>query len=273
MDLKLSECDQRYLQLLRKILVGLVYPEGEWEPIEKITLGGQLLELPTAEILMLRKVPFDPAEREEGRDWPALAYTMVGCKRLDNLRQCVERVLGEDIPGDFLEAGVWRGGASLYARALLMIYGATDRTIWLADSFAGMPVPTDRDTAADNKDLSRQSFLAVSDDQVRENFRRLDLWDEKQVRLLKGWFKDTLPSAPVDRLAILRLDGDHYSSTMDTLSALYDKVSPGGFVIADDYHTWKGCQQAVDEFRAARNITAPLERVDWSGAFWRVPAT
>jgi O-methyltransferase len=271
MELKLSPADGRYLDLLRKILVGLIYPEGEWEPIEKITLNDQLIDLPPDQILMLRKVPFDPAARDEGKDWPALAYTMIGSKRLDNQRHCVETVLRDDIPGDFLEAGVWRGGASIYTRALLMIHGISDRTVWLADSFAGMPIPTARDTAADpQRDFSRQSFLAVSLEQVRDNFRRLDLFDEQQVRFLKGWFKDTLPTAPVEKLAILRLDGDHYSSTMDTLTALYDKVTPGGFVIVDDYYTWQGCQQATDEFRAARGIVTPLEKVDWSGAFWRV---
>jgi O-methyltransferase len=229
------------------------------------------VDLPPQEILLLRNAPFDPAAREEGRDWPALAYTMVGCKRLDNLRACVERVLADEVPGDFLEAGVWRGGASMYVRALLMVYQVTGLTIWLADSFEGMPVPTQRDAALDpDKDFSRQSFLRVSEEEVRENFRRLDLFDEKQLRFIKGWFKDSLPRAPIERLAVLRLDGDHYSSTMDTLAALYDKVSPGGFVIVDDYHTWKGCREAVDEFRAARGITAPLERVDWSGAYFRV---
>jgi O-methyltransferase len=272
MDLNLSATDERYLALLRKVLLGLIYPEGEWEAIEKITLAEQLLQLPP-EILMLRKVPFDPGERELGNDWPPLGYTMVGGKRLDNIRACVERVLADDVPGDFLEAGVWRGGSAMYMRALLRVHDVPDRVVWLADSFQGMPLPTDADNASDpGKDLSRENYLRVSEQDVRDNFRRLDLLDEKQVRFLKGWFKDTLPTAPVDRLALLRLDGVHYSSTMDTLTAMYDKVTPGGFVIVDDYYTWKGCQQAVDEFRTTRNITAPLERVDWSGAFWRLPS-
>jgi O-methyltransferase len=271
MELKLSSGDRRYLDLMRTVLVGLVYPEGEWQRIEQLNLGEQVLDLLPQEVLMLRKVPFDPSRREEGRDWPALAYTMIGCKRLDNLRACVERVLADDVPGDFLEAGVWRGGAGIYLRALLSVYGAAaQRTIWMADSFQGMPVPTKRDAELDKWDLSRKIYLSVSQEQVQDNFLRLGLFDESRVRFLKGWFKDTLPAAPVQQLALLRLDGDHYSSTMDTLVPLYDKVSPGGFVIADDYYTWKGNRQAVDDFRAERGITAPLERVDWAAAYWRV---
>jgi O-methyltransferase len=270
-DMTLRDADQRYLELVRKCLVGLIYPEGQWEPIEKLSISGESLQLPP-EILMLRRVPIDPRRRDEGRDWPALAYTMVGCQRLENIRWCVERVLESDIPGDFLEAGVWRGGASMYMRALLKAYGVTDRTVWLADSFEGMPVPSDLDLQLDpNRDYSRQDFLRVSQEQVEDNFRRFDLLDG-QVRFLKGWFKDSLPSAPVQRLALLRLDGDHYTSTRDTLEALYHKVSPGGFVIVDDYFSWSGCRKAVDEFRQERGITAPMQQVDWTGAFWQVPA-
>src|ERR1044072_2882529 len=86
-----------------------------------------------------------------------------------------------------------------------------------------------------------------------------------------GWFSDTLPDAPIERLAVLRLDGDMYSSTWDALTALYAKVSPGGFVIVDDYHAVPGCKQAVDDFRPRHAIDAPLETIDWAGVFWRVP--
>ncbi len=105
-------------------------------------------------------------------------------------------------------------------------------------------------------------------ERVQENFRRFGLLDE-QVRFLKGWFHETLPAAPIERLAILRLDGDMYSSTRDALNALCHKVSPGGFVIVDDYYAWEGCRNAVDEFRAANGIKAPIVQVDWAGAYWQ----
>jgi O-methyltransferase len=89
------------------------------------------------------------------------------------------------------------------------------------------------------------------------------------VVFLKGWFKDTLPTAPIERLAVLRLDGDMYSSTIEALTSLYPKLSPGGFCIIDDYGAIAGCKQAVDDFRREQGITAELQPVDWTGRYWR----
>jgi O-methyltransferase len=111
------------------------------------------------------------------------------------------------------------------------------------------------------------AWLACSQEQVEENFRRYRLLDG-QVRFLKGWFKDTLPNAPVGRLAILRLDGDMYESTIQALDALYDKLSPGGFVIVDDYHL-QPCAQAIHDFREARGIGDEIRDIDGMGAYWR----
>jgi len=110
--------------------------------------------------------------------------------------------------------------------------------------------------------------LAVPLERVQDNFRRYGLLDS-QVRFLKGWFRDTLPTAPIDRLAILRLDGDLYESTIQALDSLYDKLSPGGFVIVDDFHNVAACRQAVHDFRNNRGITDPIQTIDWGGAFWR----
>ena len=105
-------------------------------------------------------------------------------------------------------------------------------------------------------------------EEVQENFRRYSLLDD-QVRFLKGWFCDTLPKAPIGQLAVLRLDGDLYESTMDGLNALYSKVSPGGFVIVDDYGDFAPCRNAVNEFRQLHGINEPIEKIDWTGVFWR----
>src|SRR5205814_6734396 len=154
-----------------------------------------------------------------------IGYTMVGHRRLENIQMCVEDVLRNQVPGDLIETGVWRGGASIFMRAVLKAYGVTDRKVWLADSFEGLPVPKDEN---DGQDLSQVDYLKVSVEQVQANFARFGLLDD-QVKFLKGWFSDTLPNRPVERLAILRLDGDLYSSTMDALRALYDRVSRGGY--------------------------------------------
>ena len=105
-------------------------------------------------------------------------------------------------------------------------------------------------------------------EQVQENFKRFDLLDDK-VKFLKGWFKDTLPSAPIDHLAIIRLDGDMYESTMDGLVNLYHKLSSGGFIIIDDYGTIPACKKAVHDFRDKNGITEEIINIDDSGYYWQ----
>lgn len=204
------------------------------------------------------------------------AYTMVTQVRLDNLEQCMNDVLAKGVPGDFIETGVWRGGTTIFMRALLAARGVTDRRVWAADSFEGLPAPDPekfpKEARAHASPAMTTEFkhLAVSRADVEQNFARFGLLDD-QVRFLEGWFKDTLPNAPVDRLSLMRLDGDYYESTMDALTALYDKLSPGGYVVIDDYgeQDWTYCAKAVDEFRTARGITAPLTRVDSKCYFWQ----
>jgi O-methyltransferase len=110
--------------------------------------------------------------------------------------------------------------------------------------------------------------LAVSLEEVQNNFRRYGLLDD-QVRFLKGWFRDTLPSAPIRRLAVLRLDGDLYESTIDSLTHLYPKLVRGGYAIIDDFGDVPACRQAVMDYRALHGITEEIIPIDWSGAFWR----
>src|SRR5262249_7246717 len=157
-------------------------------------------------------------------------------------------VITHEVPGDFIETGIWRGGACIMLRAVLAAYDVTDRIVWCADSFEGLPPPDAEKYPADAGDRHHTfAPLAVSLEEVKSNFERYGLLDER-VKFLKGWFKDTLPSAPIGKLALLRLDGDMYESTMDALVALYDKVVPGGAVIVDDYGAVEGCRRAVSDF-------------------------
>lgn len=231
-------------------------------------LTGSIYEDPPSQALGTKL--FDPQLREYGWDWPSLAHTMIGRKRLTNVRNLVESVLGNGVPGDLIETGVWRGGACILMRAVLDAYCIKDRKVWLADSFEGLPAPNESAYPADAGDKFH-SFkeLSVSLDEVKKNFEQYGLLDD-QVVFLKGWFKDTLHNAPIDRLAILRLDGDMYESTMDALSALYHKVSPGGFVIIDDYHVVNGCKVAVHDFLSSEKITPKIEEIDGVGVYWRI---
>ena len=242
----------RYFELLRDSLIGLI---DEDPALEIRPRGGRL--------------PFDAAKRVEGQDWPASALSMIGARRMLQLQQAVEYVVGRGVPGDMIETGVWRGGACILMRAVLMAYGVRDRRVWVADSFAGLPAPDPARYPSD-RGIRFHTFeqLAVPLDEVRRNFERYRLLDD-QVVFLKGWFRDTLHAAPIDRLAVLRLDGDLYESTMDALVALYEKVSPRGIVIVDDYGQIAACAAAVDDFRHSRGIVEPLERIDASGVFWQ----
>ena len=152
----------------------------------------------------------------------------------------------------------WRGGATIFMRAVLKAYGVTDRYVWVADSFEGLPPPETGKYPHDAGDrLHEARELAVSLEEVKANFERYGLLDD-QVRFLKGWFRDTLPAAPIERLAVLRLDGDMYESTMDTLVNLYPKLSEGGYAIVDDYGAIPACRQAVNDYRSANAITEKI---------------
>lgn len=207
--------------------------------------------------------------RAIGRGRPAEAETMIGLRRLDNIQQCVTDVLRRGVPGDLIETGVWRGGATIFMRAIMEAYADSTRTVWVADSFQGVPPPDKKRYPIDAKvGLHKDKTLVIPVEEVQANFRRYGLLDD-QVRFLPGWFKDTLPTAPIDRLAVARLDGDLYESTMDALVALYPKLSVGGYLIVDDYGNIPGTRQAVDDYRAEHSIDEPLVEIDWAGAYWQ----
>ena len=188
-------------------------------------------------------------------------YTMLGVHKVDNLQFCVETVLADRVPGDFIETGVWRGGSCIFMRAILQAHGDNLRTVWVADSFEGLPPPDDERFPADSlSPLHTYDQLAISLSDVQENFRRFGLLDE-QVKFLKGWFSDTLPGAPIEKLAIVRLDGDMYESTWDGIVNLYPRLSVGGFVIVDDYGVVPGCREAILDYRSQHNITDPIQFV------------
>jgi O-methyltransferase len=202
------------------------------------------------------------------RNYIELSHTMIGRRRLENIQYCVETALEESVPGDVIETGIWRGGATIFMRGILAAYGVTDRTVWAADSFHGVPSPSLSQDGDMDFSARVLPVLAVNCRQVRELFARYGLLDD-QVRFLEGWFKDTLAIAPIERLAVLRLDGDLYESTMDALNPLYAKVSRGGFVIVDDYFSCPPCGRAITDFRAEHSIREPLIQIDEQSVFWR----
>ncbi len=270
-----ARLEKLYLELLKKSLTRTIAAEtySAAEPwfglVRWFFLPLQMFLLARGWTVVRRR-PVDSGLRTEGRDWPADAETMIGLRRLDNIQVCIERILQDDIPGDFIETGVWRGGATIFMRGVLKAYGDTRRLVWVADSFEGLPKPQPGVWRDDERGRLWKfgTTLAVPLAQVRANFERYGLLDD-QVRFLPGWFRDTLPAAPIERLALIRLDGDMYESTRDALAALYPKLSKGGYCIIDDYYAQSGQRQAVNEYRSANGIAEPIEKIDWTGAFWR----
>ena len=272
-----SAQSEAYLDLLIGCLSRTVIPEY-YEPFRAPTNSiyrwlyscipiRRLLQIKGLELV--RRYTMEPNRRLIGKDWPPDAETMIGLKRLENLRQCVRMVIQNDIPGDFIETGVWRGGACILMRAALSAYGDNSRCVWVADSFEGLPKPNAEKYAIDlgDRHWTLNYYLAVSLDEVQGNFARYRLLDDR-VKFLKGWFRDTLPSAPIEKLAILRLDGDMYESTIQALDATYWKLSPGGFIIIDDY-ILSNCRQAVDDFRTRHHIRSHIEEVDGAAVYWQ----
>jgi O-methyltransferase len=262
-----------YLDLLKRVLTRYGMDEGQlpmtsWRLWTRVPPSLRRL-LSRSPLQLTWRASYDPGDREEGRDWPAGADTMIGLRRLDNVEHCVRRVHADGVPGDLIETGVWRGGASIFMRAVLRALGDTERTVWVADSFQGLPKPDESRYPADAGDRHwREPTLAVPLEQVKANFAKYGLLDD-QVRFLVGWFHETLPSAPIERLAVIRLDGDMYESTIVALRALYPKLSPGGYVIVDDWGAIPACRRAVEDFRREAGVTDPIQEVDWTGVFWQ----
>lgn len=199
-------------------------------------------------------------------------HSMIGRKRMDSLHECLDLVRGEGIPGHLVECGVWRGGSCIFMAGYLRAHGMVGKNVYVVDSFDGLPKPSLPQDATLDLSNERYPELAVSLETVKENFSVYELLDDNIV-FLKGWFKDTLPSAPMDRIALLRMDGDLYESTMDILVNLYDKVVPGGVVIVDDFNAIPACRQAVLDFLAGRDIPVPeMQVIDWTGVWFRKTA-
>jgi O-methyltransferase len=199
--------------------------------------------------------------------------TMMGMGALNNLHACLDAIRIENTPGDLVETGVWRGGGVIFMRAFLAAHGDRIRRVWACDSFQGLPKPSGNFSADRDSRLWQSEYLAVDVERVKANFAKYGLLDDRTV-FLKGFFSETMASAPISQIAVLRLDGDMYESTIVVLEALYQKVSRGGFIIVDDYGMIPACNQAVEDFRRAANVTEPLKIIGYVdqkplGAFWR----
>ncbi len=273
----MTNTEHNYIELLKDVLIDkdnanryqlTPYPPHRSYFLKRFVINKVINKLSTKKLIITGINKDGAKQREIGLGWPINGYSMIGTKRLNNIQFCIENIVKNNVPGDFIETGVWRGGSCIFAKSLFNILDDS-RTVWVADSFEGLPKPNAELYPEDKgDDLFSLEQLRISKEQVQENFKRFNLLDDK-VKFLKGWFKDTLPTAPIDQLAIIRLDGDMYESTMDGLVNLYHKLSAGGYIIIDDYGTIPACKKAVHDFRDKHGITEEIINIDGSGYFWQ----
>ncbi len=270
-----DELRQRYITLLKAALRNSLYAVSKpptkadlakmWLFKQKLRVKFRAARSPEA----LSLSPWDLYWTVQGNLLPA--HTLGSQENVDNVHFCVEEVLRDGVPGDLLEAGVYRGGQSILMKGILEAWGVKDRKVILADSFEGLPEP-DADANFDDviahELLKKVGLFAAGEDVVRENFARYGLLDDDVV-FIKGWFSESLPKADIGPLAIMRLDADYYHSTMDALTNLYPKLSVGGWVILDDYGHPLGCRQAVAEFREQNGIEDPILMADAQVGYWQ----
>jgi O-methyltransferase len=269
--------EERYLDLLKLSLTrALVAPAFERRTLN-FDYGLRRLAIPAHSLLnsfgleLVRVKPAGVENYSEG-GYAATnrvedAETMIGTKQLDNLQFCIREVLRHNVPGDLIEAGAWRGGVTIFMRGALQAYGDRQRRVFVADSFEGLP-QADESLNYEHQRKWLKGEMAASIEEVRNNFARYRLLDQ-QVVFLKGYFNQTLPKAPIERLAILRADADLYESTRDVLENLYPKLSPGGYAIFDDYLVLPDCRRAIDDYRASHRIAEPIQIIDKQAIYWQ----
>jgi hypothetical protein len=244
-----------YIELLKNCLLDNIY-NSEIMQIAKIEDINKIGQNADEEMII------------NGSYFPKRAHTMIGMNGLNNIEECIINIMNNNIEGDFIETGVWRGGATIFMAGLNKYYNL-NRKIYVADSFEGLPQPDPKYKDDENDTLYKIDWLSVNIDEVKNNFSKYNLLDDNVI-FIKGFFENSLKESSINKLSLLRLDGDMYSSTIQVLEELYDKVTIGGYIIIDDYGCEAvACKKAVDDFRNTRNITTEIQIVDWHRVYWK----
>jgi O-methyltransferase len=201
-------------------------------------------------------------------------FTMTSIERQVSLMEAVRHIVDSGIQGSFVECGVWRGGSSMITALTLLAKGATDRGLYLYDTFEGMTAPTDLDRTTDGttaqehfeRDADRDGNWCLADlDDVRRNMAATN-YPAEQIHYIKGPIEQTIPAqSPPGPIALLRLDTDWYASTRHELEHLFPLLVDGGIMIIDDYGHWEGARKAVEEYFADASTKRFLHRIDYTG--------
>jgi len=244
-----------YLELLKGWIIGSAYGS-----VEKSVRPG-----------------FHPTTREynserrlNGFDWPLFGVSMVGMRRLENVQNLLFSVFSKNVPGDFVETGVWRGGTCIFARAVMRAKGQQHRKVYVSDSFAGLP-PGNPVFGKGDMNWEKMDYLPTSPDQVALHFSMFNVLDSG-VMFVQGYFNDSMPTlrSHLQRfdssISILRLDGDMYQSTIDVIYRLYDLVSIGGYVIVDDWGL--PARKACEDFFNHHDHHPTIVPIDRLSVYW-----
>jgi cephalosporin hydroxylase len=271
---KVDRGARRYLELLKGALLDEHYLENEIR-LSYLARCARLKEDPEADRVRdpMRAQP-DSYKRllglrragatawDEGANG-FLPYASMGRTRLDHLERCLDEVRSGSVAGDLVECGTGRGGGAIFLRGYLDAHEIPDRVVWVADTFRAAQAPAPEPRNVDERMAGLQADLNM----VRDAFHRFELLDGR-VRFLTGPFDATLPTAAIERIAVIRLGKGIGAEAGTILELLYPKLSIGGFVVVDD-HADSACAGAVEQFRAVHGLAEPLDAVDWSGVAWR----
>ena len=248
-----------YLEFLKRILIGSVsvsiqsefWNAKKWPKMSFVKY--------------IVKQPVSYAFEHGGPTWATNSHTMICLTGLNQINESLDYINLNNIEGDLLEAGVWRGGACIFMKMYCKLYNLKKK-IYVCDSFQGIPAV---DAAKYPQDAGMEDWsgiAAVSQKDVVNTFKHYDIQLDDSVVFVPGWFCDSLPNLQVDKLSLLRLDGDLYSSTMDVLKPLYPKVVENGVIIIDDY-SWTNCAHAVNDYLTINSIEADIKN-DEEPAYW-----
>jgi O-methyltransferase len=180
-------------------------------------------------------------------------YTMTAPEKIFALIDTVKYITRYGIEGDIVECGVWKGGSMMAAAKVLARLNDTRRSLYLFDTFSGMPEPSEKDfdysgTPASvrlSNEIGVQAYAPL--DEVKKVMELAD-YPTDRVYYIQGKVEESIPARAPERIALLRLDTDWYESTRHELIHLFPRLSTGGVLIIDDYGQWDGCRAATDEY-------------------------
>ena len=227
------------------------------------------------DIVKISKNPFKDLDKEFNQIYKAASsFSMTSPERMYAAYQAAKYITQNNIPGDVVECGTWKGGSAMICALTLLHFNSKQRKIYLYDTYEGMSNPTEKDVSLDemsafknwNKINKKEEkiFCYSPLEEVKQNVFSTGYPSENFI-FVKGKVEDTIPETVPEKIALLRLDTDWYESTYHEMKHLYHKLSKQGVLIVDDYGHWKGAKDAVDQFFEEINLKPLLNRIDYTG--------